>query len=133
MKVSGKRFLVCIAVCLVLSVVLMFVRGIARADSVRTALLCLSDAFFVPGALMILAGALVWVNSKGVADGLGYSVGRFFSRRGPGYEENRRESYSEYKERRHSKKPCVAEMLLTGLAFTAVSVVLTLVFSGMPA
>lgn len=129
MRISWKRFAICIGIQSIISVGTFFSRGIVSAQTTKDILRCLNDGFFLGGALMVLSSGLVWTAGQGVADGLTYSIGRFFGRRGPGYEENRREDYAHYKERKHAKKPQILEMLLAGILYVAVAVVLLIPYS----
>ncbi|MCF0262341.1 MAG: DUF3899 domain-containing protein [Sphaerochaetaceae bacterium] len=126
MKIKSKKLIICYVVCLVLSIIVAFVRGIVGVKESSDLFLILSDSFFTSGALMLIAGGLVWTNSQGVSDGLTYSVSRFFGRRGTGYEDNRRESFAEYRERKHANSASVIEFMISGLSFVAIALVLML-------
>ena len=124
MKISGKKMLIVLAIACAIAIGVAFARGILNAEG-KDVLRCLSDAFFVSGALILFSGVIVWCADNGVADGLTYGASRLFKRRGVHYEENR-ESYSEYKERKHAKKLKVAEFILAGGVFLLLSI-LTLI------
>ena len=124
MRISGKKLLIILAIACAIAIGIAFARGIAQAEG-KDVLRCLSDAFFVSGALILLSGGLVWCADNGVADGLTYGVSRLFRRRGVHYEE-KRETYSEYRERKHAKKLKVAEFILAGGIFVLLSI-LTLI------
>ncbi len=126
MTLSGKKMAVLAGISAAIVVAVSFLRGIAHAEG-RDVLRCLCDGFFVGGARILIAGALVCTADQGVADGLGYSVSRFFRRRGPNYDD-RRETYSEYKERKHSKKVHVAEFFICGGSLLAVSIILMIIY-----
>lgn len=126
MTLSGKKVAILVGISLAIVIAVAFLRGIAQAEG-RDVLRCLCDGFFVGGALLLIAGTLVWTADQGVADGLGYSVSRFFRRRGPNYDD-RRETYSEYKERKHSKKVHVAEFFICGGSLLAVSIILMIIY-----
>ncbi len=126
MTLSGKKLAVLAGISAAIVVAVSFFRGIAHAEG-RDVLRCLCDGFFVGGALILIAGTLVWTADQGVADGLGYSVSRFFRRRGPNYDD-RRETYSEYKERKHSKKVHVAEFFICGGILLVVSIILMIIY-----
>ena len=81
MKISGKKLLIILAIACAIAIGIAFARGIAQAEG-QDVLRCLSDAFFVSGALILLSGGLVWCADNGVADGLTYGVSRLFRRRG---------------------------------------------------
>ena len=124
MKISGRKMLIILAIACAIAIGTAFSRGIVHAEG-KDVLRCLSDAFFVSGALILFSGIIVWCADNGVADGLTYGASRIFKRRGVHYEE-KRESYSEYKERKHAKKLKVAEFILAGGIFILLSI-LTLI------
>ena len=126
MTLSGKKLAVLAGISAAIVVAVSFFRGIAHAEG-NDVLRCLCDGFFVGGALILIAGTLVWTADQGVADGLGYSLSRFFRRRGPNYDD-RRETYSEYKERKHSRKVHVAEFFICGGILLAVSIILMIIY-----
>ena len=126
MTLSGKKLAVLAGISAAIVVAVSFFRGIAHAEG-RDVLRCLCDGLFVGGALFLIAGTLVWTADQGVADGLGYSVSRFFRRRGPNYDD-RRETYSEYKERKHSRKVHIAEFFICGGILLAVSIILMIIY-----
>ena len=83
----------------------------------------LCDAFTVPGILMILSGALLWVSGEGALDGIGYVFSYAFHALLPG-SEHKGERYSDYKERKHKGKPSgYGFLFLVGLVFMAVALV----------
>lgn len=129
MSFSFKRFFICMGIQAPIALGASFARGLAVANSAKAVLMSLCDGFFLSGALMLFAAGLAWTFGEGVGDGLSYSVQRFFTRRGSGYEENRRESYADYKERKHAKKPHVLEMLLSAVPFLFVAAILLLQYS----
>jgi len=123
MKINRNKLIVLIIISAALAAGVLFLRGVLKAEGPRDVLRCASDACFVSGVIMAVAGGLMWTADQGVADGLTYGFSRFFTRRGPGYED-RRESYSEYRERKHAKKIRVAEFLISGGIFIALALLL---------
>lgn len=122
MKIAVKKLLIILAAATAIAIGIAFARGIAQAEG-KDVLRCLSDAFFVSGALVLLSGGLVWCADNGVADGLTYGASRLFRRRGVHYEEHR-ETYSEYRERKHTKKLRIAEFLIGGGIYLLLSVLI---------
>lgn len=63
----------------------------------------LSDAFTVPGMLLLMAGCLVWISNLGALDGLAYAVSFAFRSLIPGgrYKD---EKYADYVERHREKR-----------------------------
>lgn len=104
----------------------VFSAEMAAADRLRL----LSDAFLIPGLLLILSGVLYWCAGKGSFDGLAYSVGVFcrsvFS---PGKLE--RETYQEYlqrKQEKRAKRTGSRFLYLTGGVFLVLSAIFLLCF-----
>ncbi len=128
MKIDRKKLLVLCIISAAVFVAVLFLRGVTGAQGARDVLRCASDAAFVAGTIMLVTGGLMWTADQGVADGLTYGVGRFFKRRGVNYED-RRESYSEYKERKHSKKIKVAEFFISGAIFVVIALILLIPYS----
>lgn len=64
----------------------------------------LSDAFFLPGILMVLFGSLVWVSNEGAFDGVSYVVSNAFYWLIPGGRLHHYERYSDYVERKRGKR-----------------------------
>ena len=94
-------------------------------DTVR--IVC--DAFFAAGAILLVAGSLLWTFDNGITDGLTYSARTMLNLRKKDYENNERESYSAYRERKHRNKGTVKEFLISGGVYLVVSVILLLVYN----
>ena len=67
MKIAVKKLLIILAAATAIAIGIAFARGIVQAEG-KDVLRCLSDAFFVSGALVLLSGGLVWCADNGVAD-----------------------------------------------------------------
>lgn len=89
----------------------------------------LSDAFFLPGALMILSGLLMVVSNEGAFDALAYtgkSLKRLFVPERPG---EKRVNYREYVEQRREKQATGFSFLFfVGGAFAVIGLIFMLVF-----
>lgn len=127
-KINWKKFGICCAVAAAVAVGTAFARGIAGTEDAKTFFMFLSDAFFVSGDMMLIAGGLVWTADRGVADGLGYGMSRLFRRHGTKFEE-KQETYSEYRERKHAKKTQVLEIILCGILMLSAALILLLPYS----
>ncbi len=79
----------------------------------------LSDAFTIPGVLLIMAGALVWVTNQGTLYGVGYITSMGLKILIPGKGLEMTEKYADYVERKRSKK-------ISGYGFLFVSGGITL-------
>ena len=104
-------------------------RGLSPEAGLNLNARYLSDGFFAAGVLYTGIGLLVWISTTGFFDIFGYGVHSllvlFTALRRP---ENH-ESFLEYKERKQSgrQKPRPG-LLLTGVAFIALSVVCLVVY-----
>lgn len=89
----------------------------------------LSDAFFIPGAILVLIGALVFISTTGFFDSLGY-IGTVAVRAlVPGMRMQRAERFADYKERRSEGRiRGYSFLFFVGLVFLAVGGVFTVLF-----
>ncbi len=126
-KINRTKLLVCFGVSAVITIALLLVKGVFSAQTSKEVYMILSDAFFLGGALILVAAGLVWTSDNGVSDGIGYSFSKLFNLRKKDYEDHK-ESYSEYKERKHTKKSSIIEFLISGLSFVIISVIFLIVY-----
>ena len=126
-KLDKIKLLICFGVGLVVAVALLFIKGVFSAETAKETFMILSDAFFFAGAMLLIAAGLVWASDNGVSDGIGYSFSKLFNLRKRDYEDHK-ESYSEYKERKHTKKSSIVEFLISGMNFVAISVVFFVIY-----
>ena len=126
-KLNNIKLLICFGVGLVVAVALLFIKGVFSVETAKETFMILSDAFFFAGAMLLIAAGLVWASDNGVSDGIGYSFSKLFNLRKRDYEDHK-ESYSEYKERKHTKKSSIVEFLISGMNFVAISVVFFVIY-----
>ncbi len=91
----------------------------------------LCDAFSVPGILLIMLGCLVYLSNEGALDGVSFLVGGVFKRLFPfgQWREERHEKYSEYVERKRSKRvKGYGFVFIVGVGFFAVSLIFYYLF-----
>lgn len=62
------------------------------------------DAFTIPGALLLLMGAMVWLSNEGALSAIGYAGSWLIRRLIPGAALGERETYGEYMERKKEKR-----------------------------
>ena len=107
MSARTKKGLVKYACCTVVTVLLAWAYLSSR-DFVNASLqdqyrfLC--DAFTIPGLLMILSGALVWVSNEGAFHGVSYCLRLAVFALIPGKRKDGYEKYGDYVERKSQKK-----------------------------
>ena len=86
-----------------------------------------SDAFFIPGVLLAAFGCLLFVSNAGAFDGLIYAVKSlswFFSVR----RATSRESYADFRARRHGKTRTFGYLIIVGIVFIAAAGILNSLF-----
>ena len=92
------------------------------------AYLVLCDGFVVPGLLLILVGALVWISTTGALDGLGYVLSTGLSFLIPGTKGKSRR-YADYVERRAGRRAKgYGFLFLTGVIWFAIGMVFFVLF-----
>ncbi len=109
---------------------ILWLQNFAGAASDLDRVRILSDAFTIPGALLMLCAALVFVSNEGAFDGVGYALSYAISFLVPGAAAYRHERYADYVERKHKKGGVkgYAFLTITGAAFFAVGLILVAVF-----
>ena len=126
-KINNIKLLICFGVGLVIATALLLIKGVFSAETAKETFMILSDAFFVGGALLLVTAGLVWASDNGVSDGIGYSFSKLFNLRKRDYEEHK-ETYSEYKDRKHARKSSVVEFLIPGVCLVAISIVFLVIY-----
>ena len=90
----------------------------------------LSDAFFVPGALIFCVGMMIFVASKGSFDGLAYSL-QFVKRellRFLPQMRDKMETFADYKARKAEKKTPYRYLLVVGGVYFLLGFLFTVIF-----
>ena len=129
--IKAKKLLVCFAVGAVIALALLLAKGVFDTQDAKDTVRIVCDAFFAAGAILLVAGALVWTFDNGITDGLTYSARTMLNLRKKDYETNERESYSAYRERKYKNKGTVKEFLISGGAYFLVSVALLVVYNNL--
>ena len=126
-KINKTKLLISFGVCAVITIAVLLIKGVFSAETTKDTVMILSDAFFLGGTMLLVVAGLVWASDNGVSDGIGYSFSKLFNLRKKDYEEHK-ESYSEYKERKHGKKSSVIEFLISGAGFVVISVIFFVIY-----
>lgn len=130
MKADKKRLirlLTAFGIGLAVFVGICLYRGVFAAQDTVQLLKWLSDAAFVPGALLICVGALVFCNNHGALDGISYgfkvSIHALIPMtRYPG-------KFGDYRQARMDKeKVKIAEFFIAGGVFLLAAIILTLCY-----
>ena len=89
----------------------------------------LSDAFSIPGLLLIFAGLLIWVSNAGALDAISYCLSTAITALIPGRRVLGFEKYGDYKERKSGKAiKGYGFLFVVGAAATAVSIVFVFLY-----
>ena len=89
----------------------------------------LCDALTIPGVLLIMAAALVWVSNMGALDGLGYAVSSLKRMLIPGAGAKMDERYADYVERKRANRVRgYGFLLISGCITMAVALVFMALF-----
>ncbi|MBQ8719743.1 MAG: DUF3899 domain-containing protein [Clostridia bacterium] len=104
-------------------------QGLFSASSPPILYSILSDAFFIPGILILSAGALVWIASTGFFDSLAYALSAAAHSLLP-FPKAEKKSYYDYKCERSKKRSAAPRAFLyTGVAFVALSLLFLALYS----
>ena len=127
MKSKIIKYSVISAIGLMMSYIVMNNYGFFEAQDLAYRYRVLCDAFTIPGVIFIMCGALVWISQQGMFDTLSYAgkmVMDQFRR------EHEHTKYVDYvlEKRETRRQGGFAFMIITGLAFVAVSLVFFALF-----
>ena len=90
------------------------------------------DAFFAPGALLLGSAGLTWCRNRGAFDLLTYGVTSVFHTHVPGasigHARDEKEDFITYRDRKAASRKPPFGTLWVGLALTALSVVLVVIY-----
>jgi hypothetical protein len=103
--------------------------GFEEAVDIQDKYRILSDAFTIPGVVLMLCGALVWIANEGAFEGISYAVSYSLRMLIPGVRKEH-ERYRDYVERRRENGPVkgYSFLVITGAAFFAVALVFVALF-----
>ena len=124
------KYLIALAAGLAAAFLILLSRGYFGSEplSYMDRLKAWSDALFIPGALLTAFGCLLFASGQGAFDGVVYAVKSltwFFSVKSVG---KKRESYADFRERRHGKKRSFGYLIIVGVCFIAVAGILNSMF-----
>ena len=128
LKVNVAKYGCCAAFVALAAVAYVASRDFSKAvvmDQYRY----LSDAFTIPGVLLIMFGGMVWVSNMGALDGLAFSLRFIAYSLIPGKRAQRSESYGDYVMRKREKQvKGYGFLFISGLISLAISLVFVVLF-----
>lgn len=119
-----KEYAITVAVALAVGVLIALSRGIFQEDELDMIITIISDAFFIPGVLLICVGLIVYASNEGLFLSISYgfkTIGRTITAKKD--EKLMEEKYHEYYARQIEKKTKCKHFLLVGLVFVVISLV----------
>lgn len=127
---NAKKFIIrCLITSLcasMVSVLILILHGFyEEGTSLVEKYRILADAFTIPGVILIMVTALVWISTEGMFDGLSYAFGRVGSRIIPFFKKSyQHETFYDYKMSKEGKRAKGYSFLFwVGLLFVAVAAV----------
>lgn len=110
-------------------VAFLYINSYDLTDAARTDVyMCLSNAFFLPGAMMILFGLFIFVANEGIFNGVGYVLHVVVHTILPGGRYTM-EKYGDYLERKRETKTLgYGFLFVVGGVFAAVGVLFAVLF-----
>ena len=108
-----------------MTVFLLWLRDYSEAVTLADRYRLLADAFTIPGVLLVMVAALVWISSDGFFDGLAYAFSRVGSMFIPFHRQSAKHmTYYDYKMSKKDKRPHGYGFLFyVGLVFVAIALV----------
>ena len=117
-----KEYVITTAVAAVLAILLILSRGIFQEKELDMIITIISDAFFIPGVLLICVGLIVYASNEGLFLSISYGfkvIGRTITAKKD--ERLMDEKYHEYYARQIEKKAKCKHFLIVGAAFIVIS------------
>lgn len=124
-----KEYAITTAVAAGLTVILILSRGIFQEEELDMVITIISDAFFIPGVLLLCVGLIVVASNEGLFLSISYGfkvIGRTITAKKE--ERLMEEKYHEYYARQIQKKTKCKHFLLVGAGFIAVSLLFVVVY-----
>ena len=124
-----KEYAITTAVALGLGVLIALSRGIFREEEIDMVITIISDAFFIPGILLLCVGLIVYASNEGLFLAISYGfkvIGRTVTAKKD--ETLMNEKYHEYYARQIEKKTKCKHFLIVGAVFVAVSLLFVVIY-----
>ncbi len=129
MKSKFVKYSITICVGAAIAFIVWGINGLFNADTAVRVLAKLTDGFFVAGVLLAGIGGLLVSYNEGVIDGLAYGLHGLFGFRNIKKDSTpKKETYHDYKKRKHAKKISVKHFIIVGLAYIIVSIIIFIVY-----
>ena len=125
---SAIKYLITMLCGLGLAAWVAFNQNIMEKASMQDIFHVLTDAFFIPGVLILGAGALIFVTNEGAFDAITFGLKSFWSMFSKKLKRSK-ETYYDYRSARSEKKLPFGFLLICGAVFFAVSMVMLYLYN----
>ena len=125
---SVLKYLITMVCGLGLAAWVAFNQNILEKTTLQDIFHVLTDAFFIPGILIMGMGALIFVTNEGAFDAITFGLKSFWSMFSKKLKRNR-ETYYDYRSARSEKKLPFGFLLICGFLFFAVSMVMYVLYN----
>lgn len=124
-----KEYAITAAIAFAVGVLIALSRGIFQEDELDMIITIISDAFFIPGVLLICVGLIVYASNEGLFLSIAYgfkAIGRTITAKKD--EKLMEEKYHEYYARQMEKKTKCKHFLIVGLVFVVISLLFVVIY-----
>lgn len=123
--------LICICVGAVFVFLIIWARGVFKAETNLDIIRIMCDGFFGTGIILTCAGVLVFCSNGGTFDMIAFGTKRFFgaifsSRKA--VEQREKKTFAEYREEHSSNKKDLLHLLISGGLFLIIAIVFLIIF-----
>ena len=123
------KYSVTTAIGLLLAYITLNNYGFFEATSMQERYLCLSNAFTIPGVVIMMCGALVWIAQQGMFDTLSYAGKMVVDQFRPSVYKHCK--YGDYvmEKRENRKKGGFGFLVITGAVFVTIALVFNVLYN----
>lgn len=125
-----KKCVIAAVAAVAVIVIYLLVHGFFDLETLSDKYRTISNAFFVPGSLMICSGALIWISTMGFFDLFSFSFKKLYER-ATFKREHEFEKYYDYKEHKEEKGRATGYsfLFLVGGVLVFVSIIFDILFN----
>lgn len=124
------KYLTSAIIGLVIALVVSLVQGLFKLTDLAQIYLVLSNAFFIPGCVLVCFGLLTWVNKEGTFDIISYGLKSMRRiRRNFRDSDDIPKTYYDYKEKVKRKRNAAWHMSLVGIVYIVVGILFDYLFN----
>ena len=124
-----KEYAITTAIAFGVGVLIALSRGVFQEDEIDMVITIISDAFFIPGVLLICVGLIVYASNEGLFLSISYgfkTIGRTITAKKD--EKLMDEKYHEYYARQIQKKSKCKHFLIIGAVFVVISLLFVAIY-----